>query len=85
MISETQRSIANILFKLRLWRFRVLMTTSCMDVIPARGTKWILNWMLKTQKVDNLHHAPACPANHYHRTRIVYQTCTCGAKQDHQP
>jgi len=25
---------------------------------------------------------PSCPANHYHRTRLVFRDCTCGAKMD---
>jgi len=28
---------------------------------------------------DALHHAPACPANHYHGKRAPTGRCTCGA------
>ena len=28
---------------------------------------------------DNLHHAPACPANHYHQSRLPTGQCTCVA------
>lgn len=29
---------------------------------------------------DDLHHAPFCPANHWHKTRMPTRPCTCGAK-----
>jgi hypothetical protein len=29
--------------------------------------------------IDNLHHAPMCPANHYHGTRAPTGACSCGA------
>lgn len=30
---------------------------------------------------DKLHHAPMCPANHYHGTRAPTYKCTCGATE----
>lgn len=45
------------------------------------GLKWFLRWLKKRQVVDNLKHAPCCPANHYHRQRLVFRLCTCGAVQ----
>ena len=30
---------------------------------------------------DNLHHAPACPANHYHFKQRPFGPCTCGARK----
>lgn len=30
---------------------------------------------------DKLHHAPMCPANHYHGTRAPTGPCSCGAVQ----
>lgn len=29
--------------------------------------------------LDDLHHAPACPANHWHKKRLPTGRCTCGA------
>lgn len=29
---------------------------------------------------DDLHHAPACPANHYHKCRVPTGPCNCGAR-----
>jgi hypothetical protein len=28
---------------------------------------------------DDLHHAPMCPANHYHKQRMPTGPCNCGA------
>lgn len=33
-------------------------------------------------RLDDLHHAPACPANHYHRMRLPTAPCQCGAERD---
>jgi len=30
--------------------------------------------------IDDLHHAPLCPANHYHGSRAPTGPCSCGAK-----
>jgi len=30
---------------------------------------------------DHLHHAPACPANHYEGARAPTGPCNCGAKE----
>lgn len=30
---------------------------------------------------DRLHHAPLCPANHYHGSRAPTGECNCGAKE----
>jgi hypothetical protein len=31
---------------------------------------------------DKLHHAPMCPANHYHGQRAPTYRCTCGAAEE---
>jgi hypothetical protein len=31
---------------------------------------------------DALHHAPKCPANHFHKTRMPTGHCRCGAQRD---
>jgi hypothetical protein len=30
--------------------------------------------------LDNLHHAPRCPANHFHEVRMPTGPCSCGAR-----
>jgi hypothetical protein len=49
------------------------------EIIPLKGGRTIYDAMKRRQVLDNLHHAPACPANHFHRQRLVFQRCTCGA------
>jgi len=77
MVTDTQRSIIKFLVKSKIWRLEIQMRI--VDVRPLYGTSWFLRWILKRQIVDDLHHAPCCPANHYHRARLVFQHCTCGA------
>lgn len=43
-----------------------------LDVIRA---KW-------AEHSDKLHHAPMCPANHYHGQRAPTYRCTCGAAKE---
>ena len=34
------------------------------------------------EATDTLHHAPLCPANHYHGKRAPTGPCSCGAARD---
>jgi len=36
-------------------------------------------------ELDGLHHAPACPANHFHQMRLPTGRCTCGATRHAEP
>jgi hypothetical protein len=49
------------------------------EIWPRYGFGWILEAIKRRQVVDDLHHAPCCPANHFHKCRLVFETCTCGA------
>lgn len=42
-------------------------------------TQRLLDRIKARQVVDDLHHAPCCPANHWHKQRLVFQHCNCGA------
>ena len=44
------------------------------------GAQATLNRLKQRQKVDEWHHAPCCPANHWHRQRLVFGRCNCGAE-----
>jgi hypothetical protein len=79
MITDRQRKIVIALVKLNVWRLERGMFGQ-IEVRSSRGTKWLFNRMRKNQMVDDLHHAPACPANHYHKTRLVFHRCNCGAE-----
>jgi hypothetical protein len=45
-----------------------------LDIIRA---KW-------AEHTDKLHHAPMCPANHYHGQRAPTYRCTCGAAKEQE-
>ena len=54
------------------------------------GKNWIgkiiLKEIFKRQTWDDqTKHAPACPENNYHRQRLVFRSCTCGAKPKDNP
>lgn len=78
MVTESQRCLVKRLLEAGAF-------TSNYDVfelvqIDARfGFGWLLRGLKERQAVDDRHHAPACPANHYHKMRLVFQCCTCGA------
>ncbi len=78
MITKRDRSIASELVELGIWK--VVENMRLPDIQPTEETKPLFNAMKKRQKLDDLHHAPCCPANHYHNTRLVLSHCTCGAK-----
>ena len=78
MVTDKQRKFIVWMVKLGLWKTVVQMRLT--DIRACRGTQWILDWLLKRQKVDDYHHAPCCEANHYHNTRLVFQHCNCGAE-----
>lgn len=82
MVTDSQRKIV-----MRLIRLRVFVVRSSMR-LPWIGARWGFGWLLdrikREQIVDDLHHAPCCPANHYHRARLVFHPCTCGAARASQ-
>lgn len=84
-VTATDRDIARVLLRLGLWRRKVWMRM--VDVEPKPGWRrrvsgWIYDGMLRRQMVDRKRHAPACPANHYHRKRLVLLGCICGATEE---
>lgn len=48
---------------------------------PAYDGNTLLKSAIKANlfEFDNLHHAPACPANHFHQMRLPTGRCSCGA------
>jgi hypothetical protein len=63
--------------QLRLWKSEMGLFRT-VEIRPTR-MKWLHDWLLRNQPVDALKHAPCCPANHFHRKRVVFQPCSCGA------
>lgn len=78
MLNKKEWRLLKIMVKCKLW-----VPFEQMRLIDFRarwGTRWLLKRMKKNQTVDDLHHAPCCPANHYHYGRLVLEGCTCGAQ-----
>ena len=81
MVTEPQRRLVKRL--LEAGAFTAQCGTFGLIQIHARwGFRWLLRRLKQRQIVDNLHHAPACPANHYHKMRLVFRPCTCGAYRE---
>lgn len=78
MITTIDRQLLRVLlaFKVVRPKTNLLRTT---DFHAAPGFGWVLEGMKARQNVDKLRHAPCCPANHFHRERLVFQPCNCGA------
>jgi len=88
MVTRQEHWFVYWMVKLGIWHTGEMIT---LVTVHARyGTGFILNWIKRRQVVDDLHHAPGCPANHYHKQRLVFSPCTCGAARqaassDYQP
>jgi len=78
MVTEKERKFVLLMIRLNLWTLWEWMRL--VDLRAKFGTRWVLKILKRKQIVDDLHHAPGCPANHYHMARLVFQSCTCGAK-----
>jgi hypothetical protein len=74
---RVNRVVTRTMIALGLWKHEINLF-NLLSIKPQKA-KWLHTLMLKYQQVDNLKHAPCCPANHYHRSRLVFQPCTCGA------
>lgn len=81
MVSDIERTLVLNLAKAGMVKVGVGMFR-VIEVTPTNpGTAATLKRLKAMQKVDDLHHAPCCPANHWHRQRLVFHPCNCGAKQ----
>jgi len=78
LVTEPQRKFIIFLVKWKIWK--AVFNMRLISIRPRWGTRWLLKKIKGCQVVDNLHHAPCCPANHYHRTRLVFKRCSCGAE-----
>lgn len=78
MVTEHERRQVITMVKAGHW---VVLESMRLPWIDAKAFKPLLKLLKRRQKVDNLHHAPCCPANHYHRQRLVFHGCTCGAQR----
>lgn len=79
MVSEHERAIAIGMVEAGHWRLERSLFR-CTQVVPVRF-KALHELLLRRQRVDDFHHAPCCPANHWHRRILVFHTCSCGAAE----
>lgn len=80
MVTNFERRLCMAACRLKIWRVKIgLFRTT--EIYARWGTRWLYNWIKARQIVDDLHHAPCCPANHWHKQRLVFQPCNCGAAQ----
>lgn len=81
MVTKLERRFILLMVRLRIWRVVIQMRLP--DIQARFGTRWLLRWIKRRQvmRADGLHHAPCCPANHYHYARVVFSHCTCGANR----
>ncbi len=78
MVTDRERRFIVFMVNIKMWRVGISMRLHF--IYPMIGNRtWLLDRLHKRQIVDSLHHAPCCPANHYHKARLVFQPCTCGA------
>ena len=78
MVTYREHWLIFQLVRYGIWGQREHMRT--VEVYPKWGTRWLFNWIKKRQVVDDWHHAPCCPANHYCRAKLVFSRCNCGAE-----
>ncbi|AYJ85326.1 hypothetical protein D3Y57_04735 (plasmid) [Sphingomonas paeninsulae] len=85
-VPETRYGILNRDRKIALWlvgqgRWKFVPGSMRQTLIQASwGTHWLLKRMKARQIITDAHHAPMCPADHWHRARLVFSSCTCGAQ-----
>ena len=79
MILDKDRKLASALVKVGLWKIVPDSLWPIAHLRPRWGTGWLHKAMVKRQKRDGLHHAPACRGNEWSGAHLVLQHCTCGA------
>lgn len=77
MILNRDRRLVMWLLRLKIWHVEMGFWR-VPELVRRRGTGWIYRRMCRRQVRDDRHHAPCCPANHWHYQRLVFQYCNCG-------
>ena len=78
MVTDKQRKL--IIFMIKIGAFKTGVSLRNVWIDARSGFNWLLERIKRSQVVDDHHHAPACPANHFHKQRLVFQSCSCGAE-----
>ena len=80
MVTDRERLLIRRLVRLHVFRLEIRLRL--ISVFARPGFRWLLRRIERRQMVDNLHHAPCCQANHYHKMRLVFRPCNCGAWEE---
>lgn len=78
MVNERERSVIMAMVKRGLLDAKVGLFRTVEIYAPPENER-LLKRIKDRQKVDDLHHAPCCEANHWCRQRLVFRACNCGA------
>lgn len=82
MITNSERKLIVFLVKIKV--FNIYTNMRCYNIGYNRGFRWLFKLILNRQEFDNLHHAPACGANHWCKMAIIFQKCSCGAQAHYE-
>lgn len=83
MVTNGERRLIIWLVRLKIWGMQRDRLWGRALFKACWGTGWLLRWIEGRQIVDDLHHAPMCPSNHWCRQALVFQRCNCGAARAH--
>lgn len=78
MVTDRERSVIMTCVERGLMTAEIGLFRTVEIHAPPENQR-LLDRIKARQKVDDLHHAPCCPANHWHKKRLVFQGCNCGA------
>ena len=78
MVSDRERKVISTMVKRGLLYAEVVLFRTIEITAPPEHQR-LLDRIKARQVVDDLHHAPRCPANHWHKARLVFRPCNCGA------
>jgi hypothetical protein len=79
MITKRHRLVAFWLVRLRIWKLEPDWLWGIPRIKRPFGTEWLHRLMLRAQRRDHMHHAPACPGNEWDGQYLVLKNCSCGA------
>lgn len=83
MVNDRERRVIEYCVEHGLMEVRIGLFRTVEIHAPPENER-LLKRIKARQKVDDLHHAPCCPANHWHKARLVFQPCNCGAAKHHK-
>lgn len=81
MIEETAVATAIKHYEAKIERLNKVIL-AVWDALDISDLATLRSLRKELAALDNLHHAPMCPANHYHGMRKPTGPCSCGATEE---